>query len=142
MSERNYQHIMWTERLDALVDFLNDQNVADYSSVVDFDAQRKWVQGLSHKCADYRTFKAECTRENLKKLCDTVGRVVGNGAALNHFPEWSYIVTQLHLFVIDAESKQLARGSHGMHPEPSISADGRALVDNTEDLLAQLVQRV
>jgi hypothetical protein len=145
MGERNYQHITWSDRLIGFVNFLNEQDVEDYSKEVDFNAQRVWVNKLWSDSKNEETFEAQCTRENLKKLCFVVYRVAGNGVVLNHFPDWSYVVTQFHLFVMDVEFKKLAwpqQQSDGMHIEPSMPADGRAMVGDTADLLAELVRRV
>ena len=145
MAERNYQLITWRDRLGEFMDFLNEQDVEDYSKEVDFDAQRVWVRQLWLESKNEESFEAQCTRENLKQLCFVVYRVVGNRSALNHFPDWSYVVTQFHLFVMDAELKKLAwpqQQSDGMHPEPSMAGGGRARVGDTADLLAELVRRV
>ena len=145
MGERNYQHGTWRDKLANFVTFLQEQDLADYSEEVDFDAQRKWVNQLYRDCKEEETFDAQCTRENLKKLSFVVYRVVGNGTAPLYFPEWSYVVTQFHLFVMDAEFKKLAwpqQQSDGMLIEPSIAGGGRARVGDTADLLAELVRRV
>jgi len=146
MEERNYQFITWRDRLGEFMDFLKEQDVEEYSKEVDFNAQRVWVEQLWRESKqNEETFEAQCTRENLKNLCFVVARVVGNRTALNHFPDWSYVVTQFHLFVTDAELKKLAwpqQQSDGMHIEPSMPAGGRARVGDTADLLAELVRRV
>jgi hypothetical protein len=49
--------------------------------------------------------------------------MVGSGEA-NKFKDWQYIVTQFHLFVMDAESKRLAgRAEDWMHMEHPMAVE-------------------
>jgi hypothetical protein len=103
MSARDSQHYMWSCRFRVLVVFLDTQDPADYSPEVPFAVQRTGIDQLWEKCANIQTFEAQCTREKLTMLCDMLRRVVDSGAVVKDFPEWSYVVTQFHLFVMDAE---------------------------------------
>ena len=134
------QHAMWAQRFRLFVEFLFEQDVMDYGQR--FAEQRQAVKQVCELCSSFATFDTHCTRSNLRILCDFTKRIVGSGAA-NHFADWTYIVTHLHLFVVEAECRKWQQGDgssqamcvDGVHPHEHLQ-DTVQLEDMREHLLS------
>jgi hypothetical protein len=99
------QHEIWRRKFYRFVDFLEQQDPEDFGP--HFAAQRQVVTQLYELCRDPATFDAHCTRENLRIICDFTARIAGN--TVNE-PDWMYVVTQMHLFVLEAECRRWQQG--------------------------------
>ncbi len=99
------QHEIWRRKFYRFVDFMEQQDPEDFGP--QFAAQREVVTQLYELCRDPATFDAQCTRENLRIICDFTQRITGNTA---REPDWMYVVTQMHLFVLEAECRRWQQG--------------------------------
>ena len=100
--------LLWKRQLNHFVYEANKIETEDMD--VNFTAQREIVQQFNEACqARNALFNVEtlCTRENLEMLCVFMRRCVNTGI---EFPEWTFVVTQLNLFVIEFERTKMLRG--------------------------------
>lgn len=121
------QHYIWEYRCRHFEIFINGLKAGDFGE--GFAEQRRSVVELCAKYAAFETFAAHCTRANLHILCDFLKWVVGRGSD-DDFADWTYIVTQFHLFVLEAE--------HALHGPQHEGLPPRKMMKNTADLLAEL----
>jgi hypothetical protein len=101
------QHVIWRRKFHQFVDFLEQQDPEDFGP--HFAAQRQVVTQLYELCRDPATFDTHCTRENLRIICDFTRRIAGTTANEQCWlstPDWMYVVTQIHLFVLEAECRR------------------------------------
>ena len=118
---------MW---LDQYVEFLQIVcTIDDREMGAGFPAQRSELCRFCDACelarkpeAQPNDFERLCIRAHLEMLCNFAKRVVGSGA-MGGFPLWSFVISQFHLFVIDAERNTVA----GM--PPLLEELGRLSVD-------------
>ena len=110
---------MW---LDQYVEFLQIVcTIDDRDMGAGFAAQRAELCRFCDACelarkpeAQPDEFEGLCTRAHLEMLCNFAKRVVGSGA-MGEFPLWPFVISQFHLFVIDAERRP-SDSSSGMPP--------------------------
>ena len=105
------QHVIWRRKFHQFVDFLEQQDPEDFGP--HFAAQREVVSQLFYLCQDPATFDTHCTRENLRIICDFTRRIAGTTANEKCWlstPDWMYVVTQMHLFVLEAECRRWQQG--------------------------------
>jgi hypothetical protein len=98
--------LLWKRQLHL---FVYEANKLDDMSA-GFVAQREIVQQFNEACQARNALlnvETLCTRENLEMLCTFMGRCVRTGI---EFPEWTFVVTQLNLFVIEFERTEMFRG--------------------------------
>jgi hypothetical protein len=93
---------MWMHVFEEYLLFMNKEG-KDMSS--DFPHKVFLLKGIFDNCTSVETFELRCTTDNLQALCDLTSRVVDNGAADRHFPQWTYLVTQFQLFVLEVQGK-------------------------------------
>ncbi len=110
------QYKMWMHVFQEYLVFMNKEG-KDMSS--DFPHKVFLLNGIFGNCTSVETFELRCTTDNLQALCDLTSRVVDNGAADRHFPQWTYIVTQFQLFVLEVQGKAQGKsqGKSGMAEE-------------------------
>jgi len=70
----------------------------------DFRCELAILEGIFVNCISVESFEPCCTEPNLYRLCDLTMIVVSNGAA-RKFPQWTYLVTQFQLFVLEVQRK-------------------------------------
>ena len=123
------QHELWRRKFYRFVTFMEQQDPDDFGPHL--AAQRQVVTQLYEQCRDPATFDAHCTRDNLRILCDLARRITGNS---DKKPDWMYVVTQLHLFVLEAEgrrqqgssqSSQAMRVDGSLNPAEHLQDTGR-----------------
>ena len=120
--------LLWRLQLNFFVYEANKIDVDDMGA--NFAAQREIVQQFNEACqARNSLFNVEtlCTRENLEMLCVFMRRCVNTGI---EFPEWTFVVTQLNLFVIEFERTEMFRGQGqtGAHAMNDVQSDMHTLV--------------
>ena len=120
--------LLWKRQLNHFVYEANKIETEDMD--VNFVAQREIVQQFNEACqARNSLFNVEtlCTRENLEMLCVFMRRCVNTGI---EFPEWTFVVTQLNLFVIEFERTEMFRGQGqtGAHAMNDVQSDMHTLV--------------
>ena len=96
------QYEMWMHVFQEYIVFMEEEG-RDMSS--EFRHGTLLLKGTFANCTDVKTFELRCTAANLKYLCDLTEIVVGNGSANAHFPQWTYLVTQFQLFVLEVQRK-------------------------------------
>ena len=100
--------LLWKRQLNH---FVHEANKIDAEEMgVGFAAQREIVQQFNEACQARNALlnvETLCTRENLEMLCVFMRRCVNTGI---EFPEWTFVVTQLNLFVIEFERTEMFRG--------------------------------
>ena len=126
--------MMW---LDQYVNFLHvvgEIDFRDYGAF--FEDQRNELRQFCGACeaackreAGPNDFEGLCTRGHLEMLCNFVKRVVGSGD-MHKFPQWTFVISQFHLFVIDAERNTIAGKT-----APLLEELGRLSVDMSERYL-------
>ena len=127
--------LLWTRQLHY---FVYEANKIDAEEMgVGFAAQREIVQQFNTGCQARNALlnvETLCTRENLEMLCAFMERCVGSGIP---FPEWTFVVTQLNLFVIEFERTEMFRGQghvggvHNLNPPNGLrpQVDIRGMLD-------------
>ena len=126
--------MMW---LDQYVDFLHIVGEIDVRDMGALFADQRHELGLfcgacEEACkreADPNDFERLCTRAHLEMLCNFVKRVVGSGDT-QKFPQWTFVISQFHLFVIDAERNTIAGKT-----APLLEELGRLSIDMSERYL-------
>ena len=120
--------LLWRLQLDH---FVVEANKIDENDVgANFAAQREIVQEFNEACQARNALHnvgTLCTREKCEMLCAFMRRCIGFGL---HFPEWTFVVTQLNLFVIEFERTEMFRGQGqtGAHAMNDVQSDMHTLV--------------
>ena len=100
--------LLWRLQLNHFVYEANKIDVDDMGA--NFAAQREIVQQFNEACQARNALldvETLCTRENLEMLCTFMRRGVITGIQC---PEWTFVVSQLNLFVIEFERTKMFRG--------------------------------
>jgi hypothetical protein len=98
------QHFMWLTTLGDILPVLENESKTMSN---EFQHSVLLLDNLYVLCTPFRTFESYCTEANLEFLCNTMSIVVGNGFA-KHIPMWTYVVSQFHLFVLEAQYNKIA----------------------------------
>ena len=98
---------LWQRQLNL---FVREASQIEVNMGANFGAQREIVEQFNEACQARNALvsvETLCTRENLEMLSAFMFVCVKAGI---EFPEWSFVVTQLNLFVIEFERTEMFRG--------------------------------
>jgi len=130
MSESIFR--LWKHQLGLFVHEANKIDADDMGA--NFTPQREIVQQFNEACQARNALvnvETLCTRDNLEMLCAFMRRCILTGI---EFPAWTFVVTQLNLFVIEFERTTMFRGQ----PQVGRHADAEMRSTDMSMLLQQL----
>ena len=121
MIESLYQ--LWSNQLRLFMDEADKVDPRDMGAF--FEAQRDLVKQFNNECQAKNALSnvhTICTRANLEMLSNLVRRCIDYGIGSN-IPEWTFVVSQFHLFVMEVERTSMFReqahsGDHAMGVNP------------------------